>query len=67
MKRVRVKGVPAVVYEPTLDAPDFFGSEVMHDLAKFKAECDVIVTDRWSDDLSDVADKVYTRDLFKRG
>lgn len=67
MKRVRVKGVPAVIYEPTLDAPDFFGSEVMHDLAKFKAECDVIVTDRWSDDLSDVADKVYTRDLFKRG
>ena len=66
MKRVKAKGVPVVVYEPTLDAPEFFGSEVTHDLAKFKAECDVIVANRWSDDLSDVADKVYTRDLFKR-
>ena len=66
MKRVKAKGVPVIVYEPTLDAPDFFGSEVTHDLDKFKAECDVIVANRWSDDLSDVADKVYTRDLFKR-
>ena len=66
MKRVKAKGVPVVVYEPTLDAPEFFGSEVTHDLAKFKAECDVIVANRWSDDLSDVADKVHTRDLFKR-
>ena len=66
MKRVKAKGVPVVVYEPTLDALEFFGSEVTHDLAKFKAECDVIVANRWSDDLSDVADKVYTRDLFKR-
>ena len=41
-------------------------SEVTHDLAKFKAECDVVVVNRWSDDLSDVVDKVYTRDLFKR-
>ena len=66
VKRVKAKGVPVVVYEPTLDAPEFFGSEVTHDLAKFKTECDVIVANRWSDDLSDVADKVYTRDLFKR-
>lgn len=66
MKRVKAKGVPVVVYEPTLDAPEFFGSEVTHDLVKFKAECDVIVANRWSDDLADVADKVYTRDLFKR-
>lgn len=66
MKRVKAKGVPVVVYEPTLDALEFFGSEVTHDLAKFKAECDVIVANRWSDDLADVADKVYTRDLFKR-
>lgn len=66
MKRVKAKGVPVTVYEPTLDVPEFFGSEVTHDLAKFKAECDVIVANRWSDDLADVADKVYTRDLFKR-
>ena len=66
VKRVKAKGVPAVVYEPTLDAPEFFGSEVTHDLDKFKAKCDVIVANRWSDDLADVADKVYSRDLFKR-
>ena len=66
MKRVKAKGVPVVVYEPTLDAPEFFGSEVTHDLEAFKAGCDVIVANRWSDELADVADKVYTRDLFKR-
>ena len=66
MKRVKAKGVPVVVFEPTLDAPEFFGSEVAHDLEKFKADCDVIVANRWSDDLADVADNLYTRDLFKR-
>lgn len=66
MKRVKAKGVPVVVYEPTLDAPEFFGLEVTHDLEVFKAGCDVIVANRWSDELADMADKVYTRDLFKR-
>ena len=66
MKRVKAKGVPVVVYEPTLDAPEFFGSEVTHDLEAFKAGCDVIVANRWSDELADVSEKVYTRDLFKR-
>ena len=66
MKRVKAKGVPVVVYEPTLDAPDFFGSEVTHDLDGFKSGCDVIVANRWSDELSDVVEKVYTRDLFRR-
>ena len=66
MRRVKAKGVPVMVYEPTLDAPEFFGSEVTHDLKKFKKECDVIVANRWNDDLADVADKAYTRDLFKR-
>ena len=66
MKRVKAKGVPMVVYEPTLDAPDFYGSEVTHDLAAFKSRCDLIVANRWNDELSDVAGKVYTRDLFRR-
>ena len=66
MKRVKAKGVPVVVYEPTLDAPDFFGSEVTHDLASFKERCDLVAANRWSDDLSDIAGKVYTRDLFRR-
>lgn len=66
MKRVKAKGIPVIVYEPTLDAADFFGSEVLHDLAAFKRRSDVIVTNRWSDDLADVKEKVYTRDLFDR-
>ena len=66
MKRVKAKGVPMVVYEPTLDAPDFYGSEVTHDLEAFKSRCDLIVANRWSDELSDVSEKVYTRDLFRR-
>ena len=66
VRRLKAKGVPVVVYEPTLDAPEFFGSEVTHDLEAFKAGCDVIVANRWSDELADVADKVYTRNLFKR-
>lgn len=64
MKRVKAKGEPVVVYEPTLDAPEFFGSEVTHDLEAFKAGCDVIVANRWSDELADVAGRVYNRDLF---
>ena len=67
MKRVKAKGVPVVVYEPTLpEGSDFFGSEVTSDLEAFKRRCDVIVANRWSDKLSDVAEKVYTRDLFRR-
>lgn len=66
MKRMKAKGVPVVVYESTLDAPEFFGSKVTHDLETFKAGCDVIVANRWSYDLADVADKVYTSDQFKR-
>ena len=49
MKRVKAKDVPVVVYEPTLDAPEFFGSEVTHDLEAFKAGCNVIVANRWSE------------------
>ena len=66
MKRVKAKGVPVLVYEPTLSAPEFFGSEVTHDLESFKERAGVIVANRWSDELADVVGKVYTRDLFKR-
>lgn len=66
MKRIKAKGIEVVVYEPTLDAPDFFHSEVTHDLAAFKKRCNVILANRWNDELSDVSSKVYTRDLFRR-
>ena len=66
IKRLRDKGIPVVVYEPTLDDDEFLGCEVTRDLTEFKMRCDVIVSNRWSDELSDVAAKVYTRDLFKR-
>ena len=66
MKRVKAKGIPVLVYEPTLDDERFFGSEVTHDLDDFKRRADVILANRWNEELADVSDKVYTRDLFKR-
>ena len=66
MKRVKAKGMPVVVYEPTLNDTEFFGSGVTHDLEAFKEKCDVIVANRWSDELADVEGKVYTRDLYGR-
>ena len=66
MKRIKAQGVPVVVYEPTLKADTFYGSRVERDLNAFKAECDIILTNRASADLADVADKVYTRDIYDR-
>ena len=66
MKRIKAKGVEVLVYEPTLEEETFFHSPVTHDLGYFKEACDVIVANRFSAELSDVQDKVYTRDLYAR-
>lgn len=66
MKRIKAKGIEIVVFEPTITEPTFFNSEVIADLEEFKSRCDVILANRHTDQLADVADKVYTRDIYGR-
>ncbi|KQN82962.1 UDP-glucose 6-dehydrogenase [Sphingomonas sp. Leaf67] len=64
MKRVKAKGIEVVVYEPSLDEDNFFGSKVVKDIDTFKNECDVVIANRAAPELADIGDKLFTRDIF---
>jgi len=64
MKRIKAKGIEVVIYEPTFTEKEFYHSKVTQSLEELKSLSDVIISNRMSDDLADVAEKVYTRDIF---
>jgi UDPglucose 6-dehydrogenase len=66
MKRIKAKGITVVVYEPTLQGEEFYHSKIINNLSEFKKISDIIVANRLSDEIKNVAEKVYTRDLFAR-
>lgn len=64
MKRIKAKGIEVIVYKPTYRENEFYKSKVIKDLEEFKGKSDVIIANRWSDELTDVREKVYTRDIY---